>query len=59
VTVKQFLSVEMSMGQMLEDIELSIRCARPVTLVSRVGGVIPSPEQVLTAIELAAEGAQV
>ena len=59
VTVKQFLSVEMSMGQMLEDIELSIRCARPVTLVSRVGGVIPSPEQVLAAIELAAGGERV
>ena len=54
--IRSFLSVELSMGQMIEDIELSIRCARPVTLVSRVGGMIPSPGQVLAAIEKAAGG---
>jgi len=54
--VRQFLSVEMSMGQMAQDIELAIRCARPVTLVSRVGGIIPSPEQILAGIQRAAEG---
>lgn len=48
---KRFLSVELSMGQMLPDIELAIRCARPVTLVSHVGGVILTPEEVLRAIE--------
>lgn len=55
-TAKAFLSVEMSMGQMIEDVELSIRCSRPVTLVNRVGGMIPTPEQVLQAIEQAAGG---
>ena len=54
--VKRFLSVEMSMGQMIEDIERAVRCARPVSLVSRVGGIIPSTEQVLEAIRQAAEG---
>jgi 2-oxoglutarate ferredoxin oxidoreductase subunit alpha len=58
-TVKHFLSVELSMGQMIEDIERAVRCARPVTLVSRVGGVIPSPEQVLAAILEAAGGEEV
>ena len=53
--VKQFLSVELSMGQMLTDIELAVRCARPVTLVSHVGGVILTPEEVLHAIEHAVE----
>ncbi len=38
---------------MIEDIELSIRCAKPVTLINRVGGMIPSPEQVLAGIERA------
>ena len=56
--VKAFLSVELSMGQMIEDIELAVRCQKPVTLVSRVGGMIPSPEQVLAAIEEAAGGEQ-
>ncbi|MCE5189189.1 MAG: 3-methyl-2-oxobutanoate dehydrogenase subunit VorB [Eubacteriales bacterium] len=54
--VKSFLSVEMSMGQMIEDIELATRCKKPVTLVNRVGGMIPTPEQVLSAIEQAAGG---
>ena len=51
-----FLSVEMNMGQMIEDIELAIRCKRPVQLVNRVGGMIPSPEQVLAAIVEADKG---
>ena len=33
-----FMSVEMSNGQMLEDIILSINCSRPVELVNRMGG---------------------
>ena len=55
--VKSFISVELNMGQMKEDIELAIRCKKPVTLVSRVGGMIPSPEEVLAAIEKEASGA--
>ncbi len=50
-----FISVELSMGQMIEDVELAIRCKRPVTLCNRVGGVIPSPEEVLASIEKANE----
>jgi 2-oxoisovalerate ferredoxin oxidoreductase alpha subunit len=34
----QFLSVEMSNGQMQEDIILAIDCQRPVELVNRMGG---------------------
>lgn len=44
---KCFVSVELSMGQMVEDIELATRCKKPVYLVNRAGGMIPSPEQVL------------
>lgn len=54
--VKMFISVELSMGQMIEDIELAMRCAKPVKLVNRVGGMIPSPEQVLGSIEEIAGG---
>ena len=43
------------MGQMIEDIELAIRCKKPVYLCNRAGGMIPSPEQVLEAIKAAAE----
>ena len=47
---KAFISVEMNMGQMIEDVELSIRCKKPVYLCCRTGGMIPSPEQVLAKI---------
>lgn len=50
---KAFISVELSMGQMIEDVELAIRCSRPVYLCNRSGGMIPTPEQVLSAIEKA------
>jgi len=54
--VKAFVSVEMSMGQMIQDIELAIRCKKPVSLINRVGGMIPTPEHVLEGIEKAAGG---
>ena len=54
--VKAFLSVELSMGQMIEDIELATRCARPVMLCNRAGGMIPSPEEVYAKIAEMANG---
>ena len=54
-TVRSFISVEMSMGQMIEDVRLATECRVPVTLCNRVGGMIPSPEQVLEAIVAAAK----
>ena len=48
---KAYISVELSMGQMIEDVELATRCARPVYLCNRTGGMIPSPEQVLEKIK--------
>ncbi len=53
--VHTFISVELSMGQMIEDVELATRCARKVMLCNRVGGMIPAPEQVLASIREAAK----
>ena len=53
---KAFISVELSMGQMIEDVKLAMDCKVPVTLCNRAGGMIPSPEQVLAAIEKANGG---
>ena len=47
---KAFISVELSMGQMIEDAKLATECKAPVTLCNRAGGMIPSPEQVLESI---------
>ena len=38
------------MGQMIEDIELAIKCSKPVLLCNRVGGMIPTVENVLDKI---------
>ena len=48
--VKSFISVELSMGQMIEDVRSAIEYKKPVTLCNRAGGMIPSPEQVLESI---------
>ena len=51
---KQIISVELSMGQMIEDVRLATECKVPVSLCFRVGGMIPSPDQVYAAIKEAA-----
>ena len=54
--VKCMISVELSMGQMIEDVRLATECRVPVTLCNRVGGMIPAPEQILAAIQAANKG---
>ena len=54
--IKKFISVELSMGQMIEDVRLAVNGKASVELCNRAGGMIPSPEQVLQAILNANEG---
>ena len=54
--VKGFISVELSMGQMIDDIRLYTGCKRPVGLCNRCGGMIPSPDEVLDSIRKATKG---
>ncbi len=49
--VHTFVSVELNMGQMIEDVELAIRCSRPVLLCNRAGGMIPTTQDVLAKID--------
>ena len=44
--VKEFISVELSMGQMIDDVRLACKSQVPVTLCNRAGGMIPLPEQI-------------
>ncbi len=44
-------AVEMSAGQMIEDIKLAVECKVPVSHYGRYGGVIHSPTEVLQALE--------
>ncbi len=49
--VKGFLSVEMSAGQMIEDVRLAVNGKVPVEHFGRYGGMIHSPDEVLEALE--------
>jgi 2-oxoglutarate/2-oxoacid ferredoxin oxidoreductase subunit alpha len=49
--VKCMLSVEMSAGQLVEDIRLAVAGKVPVEHYGRMGGMIPSPEEVVIAME--------
>jgi len=49
--VKDFLVVEMSMGQMIEDVKLSICDKSRVHFYSRVGGMVPSYDEIIVEIE--------
>ena len=48
---KKVLVVEMSMGQMIDDVKLAINCSRPVEFFGRTGGVIPAPAEILEKIK--------
>jgi 2-oxoglutarate/2-oxoacid ferredoxin oxidoreductase subunit alpha len=45
--VRQFLDVEMSAGQMVEDVKLAVLGRAPVHFYGRYGGIVPTPREVL------------
>ena len=49
-TAKAFLTVEMNMGQMVDDVRLAVNGRVPVEFYGRTGGVIPTPAEVLARI---------
>jgi 2-oxoglutarate ferredoxin oxidoreductase subunit alpha len=49
--VKGILSVEMSAGQMVEDVRLAANGKAKVEHFGRYGGIVPTPEEVLEALE--------
>lgn len=57
--VAHIVSFELSNGQMLDDIRLSVRDRVPVSLYSRMGGNVPSAEECLAEIRRVAAAAEV
>lgn len=43
----KFLVIEMSYGQMLEDVKLALNCKFPVEFLGRSGGGIPTEEEII------------
>ncbi len=52
---KAFVSVELNMGQMIDDVKLAIECKKPVILCNRTGGMIMSPDEVVAKIQEASK----
>ena len=48
---KAFLAVEMSAGQMIEDVRLAVEGRCPVHFYGKMGGEVPSPEEILEEIK--------
>lgn len=46
-TENGFLAVEMSMGQMVEDVQLAVAARKPVSHFGRCGGMVPTPGEIL------------
>ncbi len=49
--MRSCLVVEMNAGQMIEDVRLAVAGRIPVRFYGRMGGMVPMPDDVLTAIE--------
>ncbi|MBQ8538011.1 MAG: 3-methyl-2-oxobutanoate dehydrogenase subunit beta, partial [Clostridia bacterium] len=54
--VKHFLTVEMSMGQMVEDVRLAVNGEKPVHFFGRTGGIVPTVREVYEQIMKIKEG---
>lgn len=48
---KSLLVVEMSMGQMVDDVKLAVNCSLPTHFFGHTGGIIPTPREVLAQIK--------
>lgn len=56
--VKAYLTVEMSAGQMVDDVRLAVNGRKPVYFYGRTGGMIPKQEEILQQLVQLAGGEQ-
>lgn len=45
--IKNILVVELNAGQMIEDVKLAMECKVPVSHYGRLGGIVPTPQEIL------------
>ncbi|MFA5058806.1 MAG: 3-methyl-2-oxobutanoate dehydrogenase subunit VorB [Opitutaceae bacterium] len=45
------LVVEMSMGQMLDDVKIAVAGRRPIAFYGRTGGIVPTPEEIVKQVQ--------
>jgi len=51
-----YLTVEMSAGQMVEDVRLAVNGRKPVTFYGRMGGMVPDPVSILERVKQMMDG---
>ncbi len=49
-SVKAVFSVELSTGQMIDDVKIAVKGAKPVYFFGRTGGVVPLPEEIYESV---------
>ena len=49
--VKGIISIELNAGQMVEDIRLAVNGAIEVKFYGRLGGIVPTPDEILDVIK--------
>jgi 2-oxoglutarate ferredoxin oxidoreductase subunit alpha len=54
--VRHVLVVELSAGQMIEDVRLAVHDQVPISFFGRLGGIVPLPEDILDEIRQLADG---
>ncbi len=53
---KMYISIEMSMGQMIDDIKLACECKVPVKFFGKAGGIVPTSHEIIENIKEFAGG---
>jgi 2-oxoglutarate ferredoxin oxidoreductase subunit alpha len=53
---RSFLVVEMSMGQMLDDVKIAVAGRKPISFYGRTGGIVPTPEEIVNQVRGLAGG---
>ena len=48
---KMYISIEMSMGQMIDDIKLACECKVPVKFFGKAGGIVPTSHEIIEHIK--------
>ena len=48
---KHVVSIEMSMGQMVDDVKLSVLGSKPVSWYGKCGGEVPTPEEIIGVVK--------
>jgi 2-oxoglutarate ferredoxin oxidoreductase subunit alpha len=55
-SVKAVVSVELSLGQMVDDVKIAVNGVKPVKFFGRTGGMVPMPEDIFDALVKAKGG---